>query len=206
MRIFHGTNEGVILKMKKIILISILSILTVASIIMPSFALSDRAEDFLKACRMYDVPFPPENWSKDDLRAAAIEVLDEVEAGRMSYWPKSFCLITLGYVKNPDDLPRILSYEDDMPSTVLRSLKGFSHPDAINFLIKYLDHERDSRRELAVMSLAVMDFNKLENPWDWYNKVYNELSAALKREKEDWLRKDIEKAIQNLKKPAVKNT
>jgi hypothetical protein len=169
-------------------------------------ALSDRAENFLKACRMYDVPFPPKNWSTDDLRSAALEVLDEIEVGQMSFWPKIFCIITLGYVKNPDDLPKILSYEDDMPSTVLSALKGFPHPDAIEFLFKYLDHERDSRRELAVKSLAAIDFNKLDEPMLWYDRVLDALTAAYERETEKWLKDDIHKAIESLKKPSVKNS
>lgn len=182
-----------------------MSLLMLSFMLAPSFALSTRAENFLKACQTYDMPFPPKDWSKNDLRLAALEVLDAIEAGQISYWPKGFCLIALGYVQNPSDLGRILSYEDDMPSTVLQALKGFSHPDAIDFLIGYLNNDWDSRRELAVISLSAMDFDKLDNPWDWYNKVYNALVAASKREKEDWLKKDIEKSIQNLKKPTVKN-
>jgi len=178
----------------------------ILSMLIPAGAISTRAGDFLKACMTLDTPFPPKNWSHDDIRSAALEVLDAVEAGKISLWPRTFCVIALGYVKNPDDLPRILVYEDEMPCTVLQSLKGFAHPDAINYLIRHLTSDTDSTRELSVIGLAAMNFDTMDEPMVWYNKVSSALKTALKKETEDWLKKDIQTAISNLKKPETSGT
>lgn len=192
--------------MKKITIILIFCTLIILSMLIPAGAISSRAENFLQACRTLDVPFPPKNWSNQDIRSAALEVLDAIESGKMSLWPRTFCVIALGYVSNPDDLPRILAYEDEMPDTVLQSLKGFSHPDAINYLLRHLTSDTDSTRELAVIGLAAMNFDKMDEPMVWYTKVSDALKAAQKKETEDWLKEDIQNAISSLKKPQAKGT
>lgn len=189
--------------MKKIFAISILTLLIVGFSAIPSMAYSSLAGDFMKACRTYDVPFPPENWDKADLRVAAIEVLDLVNAGQVDEALASFCIKAIGYAGNPDDLPLILSYKDDMPSTVLRSLQGFAHPDAIKFLIGKLGSKEINTRELASQSLGAMDFSKMEKPMNWYSTVESALKTAYDKEKEQWLKDDIFELMKNLKKPSV---
>jgi hypothetical protein len=192
--------------MKKLTFISIFCALIILSMLIPASAMSSRAEDFLKACRTLDAPFPPKTWSNQDIRLAALEILDAIEAKQMSLWPRTFCVIALGSVKNPADLPRILAYEDEMPNTVLQSLKGFSHPDAINYLIRHLSSDEDSTRELSVIGLAEMKFDNLDEPMVWYTKVSDALKSAQKKETESWLKEDMQKAISNLKKPQTGGT
>ena len=187
--------------MRKINLLTILATLIILSLAIPASAMSLKAENFLRACRTLDAPFPPKNWSDRDIRAASLEILDEIEAGRFAPWASEFCVTALGVLGNPDDLPRILAYEDGMTCTVLRALKGFSHPDAIECLFRQIDSDTDTTRELAVKSLAAMNFNKMKEPMLWYVKVLDALKTAYKKETVDWLKDDIQKAISDLRKP-----
>jgi hypothetical protein len=189
--------------MKKIFAITILTLLFAGISAIPSMAVSSLADDFIKACYRLDAPFPPSNWEKSDLRVAAIEVLDLVNAGQVDESLGSFCLKAIGYAGNPDDLPLILSYKDDMPSTVLRSLQGFAHPDAIKFLIGKLNSKEINTRELASQSLGAMDFSKMEKPMKWYSTVESALKGAYDREKEQWLKDDLLDVMKNLKKPSI---
>jgi hypothetical protein len=188
--------------MRKIYIIA-LTIIFAALIAIPAFALSWNAERFIKACHALDAPFPPQGWDKLDLQAASLEVLDEIEQGNLNDELINFCLIAIGSVGDPDDLPRIMAYRDDFKMTVLRALKGFSAPDAINYLLASTDSKEIPVRELAVLSLEKMDFKKLDKPMDWYDKVRNKLIAVRDKEKEDWFKADIQKAIDKLEKPPV---
>jgi len=190
--------------MKKYMLLVLFGFLITLALAPSTFALSRLADDFLKACTALDSPWPPEKWSKDDLRSAALEVLDATENGSLDVWPRSFCLKALGYAQNPDDLPRILAYEERMNYTVLQSLKGFSHPDAIECLLKYLNNEKAPKRELAVKGLAAMDFTKLDKPETWKNKVKDAIQKALTKEKVDWLKKDMQSALTKVEKAKIK--
>lgn len=189
--------------MKKV-LYPLLIIITILAFSAPSIALSKLAEDFLKQCRALDAPWPPPNWSNDDIRAAALEVLDATENGILDPWPRPFCLKALGHVKNPEDLPRILHYEETMNYTVLQSLRGFSHPDAVNCLIKYLDNEKAPKRELAAKGLSEMNFTKFDKPEVWKNKVKDAIQKALNKEKVSWLRKDMKDALEKVEAAPIK--
>jgi len=184
--------------MKRTFIISLFAILALAAMIPSASAMSSLANDFLKACRAVDSPWPPENWSKDDLRAASLEVLNAIEGGSYDRWPRDFCLKALGYVRNPDDLPRILAYKDTMNNCVLRSLKGFSHPDAIDFLLKYVTSEKPTKREMAIKGLAEIDFTRLDKPELWKSKVQTAIQKAYSKEKVSWLKKDIQVALDKI--------
>ncbi|MFH1677150.1 MAG: hypothetical protein ABIC40_09010 [bacterium] len=158
-----------------------------------AIAYSDLADDFLLICST-DAPFPPENWSKGDLRAAALEVLDGIETGGNDRWPLYYCLITLGYGQNPDDVQRILAYEEDMPSTVLRSLRGFPDPDAIECMLKWAASDR-YQRELAFRGLGEIDFDLLEDGDEWRDKVISELLIVRKAESNSRVIESIDEAI-----------
>ena len=184
--------------MKRIAIISIFVILVLAALIPPASAMSNLANDFLNTCKALDSPWPPANWSKDDIRDASLEVLNAIENGSYSKWPLDFCLKALGYVGNPDDLPRILAYENTMNNCVLRSLKGFSHPDAIDFLLKYVTNAKPTKREMAIKGLAEMDFTKLDKPDQWKTKVLSAIQKAYSKEKVGWLKKDIQTAMDKI--------
>ncbi len=189
--------------MKKLLTISIISVLFIGLISASAMAYSDLAERFIRSCYTMDSVFPPENWDKMELRDAAFEVLNEIEAGTLDMPITDFCLLAIGSVGDPEDIPDILIYYDDMPCTVIRSLSGFAHPDVIEFLLEKTDLKDTPKRELAVLSLSKMDFKKLEKPMDWYNKVRDKLIAVRDKEKVDWLKADIDKIISELKPPPI---
>ena len=171
---------------------------------MPTLAYSSLAEDFIKSCYILDAAFPSENWDKLELRDAAIEVLDGIENGTIEQPLTSFCLIALGHVGNNDDLPRVISYYEDLPITTLRALGGFSHPDSITFLIGKTDSKEIPIREIIVQSLSKIDFKKLDKPLHWFTIVKTKLIDLRDKEKTDWLKADIDKIITDLKEPPVK--
>lgn len=185
--------------MKKIFLITIIASLIMGFTATPSSALSDNAERFLQSCRALDAPFPPTNWDKYDLRDAALEVLDEIESMHYDDWPVDFCLKTLGYTQFPEDVERILPYENKMTSTVLRSLTGFPSSKAIECHLRWISHEIGPRRELAIQGLADIDFKKLDNGKKWHLKVLDEIRKAKSREKVDWLIDVIDKSLGKVK-------
>ncbi|MBU1024102.1 hypothetical protein KKB99_07455 [bacterium] len=185
--------------MKKLIYISVIISFMLGFMAMPSFALSDNAERFLRSCRALDSEFPPTNWDKYDLRDAAIEVLNEIENGQYERWAIDFCLKTLGYTQFPEDAERILKYEDEMIYSVLRSLRGFPTEDAINCHLRWIDNKIGPKRELAIQGLAEIDFNKLKDGEKWHGIILTELSKARSREKENWLIKEIDEATVKVK-------
>ncbi|MCD6218144.1 hypothetical protein J7L05_09860 [bacterium] len=189
--------------MKRLLTISIISVLLIGLISASAMAYSDLADKFIRSCYALDSIFPPENWDKMELRDAAFEVLYEIEDGTLDMPITDFCLIAIGSVGDPEDIPDILIYYDDMPCTVIRSLSGFAHPDAINFLLEKTDLKDTPKRELAVLSLSKMDFKNLEKPMIWYNKVRDKLIAVRDKEKVDWLKADIDKIISELKPPQI---
>ena len=189
--------------MKKLITISIISVLLIGILIIPSMASSDIAERFIRDCYTLDSVFPPENWDKMELRDAAFEVLYDIESGNLDLQITNFCLLAIGSVGDPEDIDDVLVYYDDMPTTVIRAIGGFSHPDAIEFLLEKTDLEYIPKRELAVMSLSKIDFKKLEKPMKWYNTVKDKLIEVRDKEKVDWLKADIDKVINGLEEPPI---
>lgn len=189
--------------MKKIVLITLLTSLILGLYVMPANAMSEKAEKFLLACRALDAPFPPRNWDRYDLRDASLEVLDAIESGSYDRWPLDFCVKALGAAQFPEDIDRILAYEDDMTYSVLRALKGFPHEKAVNTLIKYLGDEKAPKRESAAVGLAALDFRKLENGADLKNKVLSALKNARQKEKENWLVADYNEAIAKVQSAPV---
>jgi len=163
----------------RVLLIALLLILLPAG---RATAYSDLAEDFLLACRRLDTQFPPADWSADDLRFAALEVLDAYESDGLNDWAVYFCLVTLGYTRCAEDMPRILAYEDTMTEAVVRSLSGWPNPDAVECLLRQVESEDASYRELAVGSLAEMDFEEMEDPGVWRERVAGVLRDALAAE------------------------
>jgi hypothetical protein len=161
----------------------------------PSFAMSNLANRFIKACTALDAPFPPTDWDRGDLRDASIEVLNNIERGDFAKWPTDFCLKALGYTAYPEDLNRILAYEKSMPYTVLRALKGFEVPEAVDLLIKYLDDKEPTKRASAAWSLSGMDFREFDKPSEWKSKVLSAIKAAKSNEKQAWLKKDYDKVL-----------
>jgi len=182
----------------KILIIIICAASLLINIINPAQAISERAAKFIQYCSLEDMPWPPAGWTKSELREAALEVLDAIENGSIKDHIKGACLQTLGYTQNPDDLPRIMAYKDRMPKTVLRSLKGFPHPDAINYLIEHVNSEKQIIREIAIKGIADVDFRKLKEPEKWKSRVLDVIKTVLKKEKVDWLKKDIEKALKKV--------
>ncbi len=166
--------------------------------ISPAEDYSPLAKAFLRDCVRTDVPFPPQEWSSDDLRAAALEVLDVYENGFGEEWTVYFCLITLGYTMKPADLPRILAYEEIVFQTVLQALRGFAHPDAIEVLLKGLKDESAANREYALHSLMAINFRQLVYPEWWIQLVRRELIIARDNEEFDFLREEIIEAIEKL--------
>jgi hypothetical protein len=183
---------------KKIFLITIITSLIIGFSATPSSALSDNAEKFLQSCLTLDAPFPPPNWDKYDLRDAAIEVLDEIESGNFDDWPVDFCLKALGKTQFPEDVDRILPYENEMTSTVLRSLAGFPSTKAIECHLRWIGNEIGPRRELAIQGLADIDFKKLDDGKKWHAKVLDEIRKAKSREKIDGLMVVIDKSLANV--------
>ncbi|MCD6217412.1 hypothetical protein J7L05_06090 [bacterium] len=193
--------------MKKLIYISIMACFVVGFFAMPASALSHNAEKFLQACTALDSVFPPRNWDKYDLRDAALEVLDEIEDGTFNAWPTEptdFCLKTLGYTQFPEDVDRIIAYEDDLTYSVLRSLKGFPSVKAIECHYRWLDNEIMPKRELAFQGLADIDFNKLKKPDKWRSDVLAKLINARQKEKVDWLIKILDKSITKVESFKIK--
>ena len=84
-------------------------------------------------------------------------------------------------------------------------LKGFNHPDAVEFLIDNLDSKKIHIREIAAQSLGAMDFEKFKEPMKWYAIVESSLKDAYDAEKEEWLKDDLKEIIDNLKIPSVEN-
>jgi MoxR-like ATPase len=186
--------------MRKIILISITAVFIIGMMAIPSFAMSSLAEDFLRACRATDSEFPPPKWNKSDVRAAALEVLDAVDAGKYKdNWPLDFCIRALGYTEYNQDIDRILSYEQKMTYPVLIALRGFQHQKAVNLFLKYLVDTKSPKREAAVKGLAAVDFKKFDNPSDLKNKVLSALNSARQKEKRNWLKEEIDQAISIVK-------
>jgi hypothetical protein len=193
--------------MRKRITITILAGLILGLLVAPSFAMSDLAESFLLSCRAIGAPSQLDKWDKNDLRIAAIEVLDEIEGGRYDKWPVAFCLYSLGRSQYPTDIPRITAYKDEMIYVVLDSLRGFPHKDAVEFLLKYVNDKEVTIREEAIKGLAVMDFMKLENGRKWHSVILDSFVKARASEKVDWMKDDLDTAIKkvkNAKLPAVK--
>lgn len=193
--------------MRKQIYITLLTGLILGLLLAPSYAMSDLAERFLLSCRAIGAPSQLDKWDKNDLRIAAIEVLDEIEAGSYDKWPLVFCLNSLGMAQYPQDIPRITAYKDDMIYVVLDSLRGFPHKDAIEFHLKYVTNKEVTIREVAIKSLAETDFMKLEEARKWHSTILASFEKAKKSEKVDWMKKDLDKAIQkvkNAKLPPVK--
>jgi len=195
--ISHGINSAGD-NMKKTILITILACGLLGILLIPAGALSSLADDFIKACTALDAPFPPKGWERADLRDAALEVLDEIESGNYDKWPLDFCLKALGYTQYPEDLDRILSYEKKMNDSVLRSLRGFPSPRAVDFLIKYLGNKEATKREMAAWSLADIDFKKFDKPEIWRTKVQTAIKTARRKEKESWLKKDYDQVLDKI--------
>jgi hypothetical protein len=193
--------------MRKRITITILAGLILGLLVAPSFAMSDLAESFLLSCRAVGQPSPLERWDKNDLRTAAVEVLDAIEGGRYDKWPLVFCLNSLGMAQYPIDIPRITAYKDDMIYVVLDSLKGFPHKDAVEFQLKYVTNKEVTIREVAIKGLAEIDFMKLDNARKWHGVILESFEKAKASEKVDWMKKDLDTAIKkvkNAKLPAVK--
>ena len=157
------------------ILIFAAFILTLAS---PVYALSDLAERFLRDATRTDVIFPPDDWSNKDLRDAALEVLDAYENGDGEDWTVYFCIVTLCHTQNEEDLHRVLAYEDKMTATVLRALRGWSAPEAIECFFRWLQSDGANFRELAIMGIGKIDFNQLDDPDEWREKAMEELIDA----------------------------
>ena len=70
------------------------------------------------------------------------------------------------------------------------------HPDAIDCLLRGLQKDSSSPRELAVNGLKTMDLDKLNNPEFWAEKIINALQSAKEVETEDFLIEKYNKAIQ----------
>lgn len=127
----------------------------------PTSAGSERAQRFLLACQQLDRPFPPADWSDADLRAAALEVLNNYESTGSDQWAVYFCLQALGHTRVGEDVPRILKYGDSMTLEVLRALRGWPSTEAVEFMIEKLGSEQPASRELAVKGLREVDYSQL---------------------------------------------
>ncbi len=129
-----------------------------------AMAMSDLADEFIMQCRQPCIDFPPDGWSDENIRTASLEVLDAYESGTGEGWTVYFCLVALGHVGNPDDLDRILAYSDTMPFAVIRSLHGYSHPEAVEFLLDQLDTDSASTREQVLYAIGAVDFESMDDP------------------------------------------
>ena len=155
---------------------------------------SPLAEEFLLLSNQPDLSFPPEGWSDDNIRAAALEVLDIFETGLGEDWHVYYCLIALGRVKNPVDLDRILVYEETMPQTVIRAIHGFPDERAVECLLRWAKKDIPVR-EVAFHGLAAIDYNLLDEPEEWRTKVTSELRTVRNGEILDWLQEDIDGSL-----------
>lgn len=190
--------------MRKKLLITTAILFFIGLTAMPSFALSSLAEDFLRACRSIDSEFPPPDWDRYELRDAALEVLDEIDAGLYDPWPVDFCLQALGHTEFHEDIDRILAYEEKMTYSVLISLRGFQHTKAVNLFIRYLDNSKSPKRECAVRGLAQVDFDKFKNPAELKSHVLATLNNARQKEKVDWLIDVMDKSIAQVESFRIK--
>jgi hypothetical protein len=181
--------------MKTKILIAIFIILMLPT---PSAAYSDLADDFLLQCRQLDRTFPPDDWSDEDLRTAALEVLDIYEADGSNDWAVYFCLVTLGHTRNPDDVVRILNYEETRPEVVLRSLAGFPDPVAVECMLRWLESDDPFYRELAVRGIGDIDLSELNEADEWHSQLTESLNNAWENEEFEDIAELIEEAIQLL--------
>ena len=187
--------------MKTKILIAIFIILMLP---MPSAAYSDLADDFLLQCRQLDITFPPEDWSDEDLRTAALEVLDTYEADGSNDWAVYFCLKTLGYTRNPEDVPRILNYKETMPEVVLQSLAGFPDPVAVECMLRWIESDDPLYRELAVRGIGAIDLGELNEAVgtdsidEWCNRLTESLRNARESEEFEAIAELIEETIESL--------
>ncbi len=162
---------------------------------MPAAAYTEPAEDFLQACRQPDTPFPPEDWSHEEIRDAALEVLDAFENDEEEGWVVHFCLVALGHAGFSEDLPRILAYEDTMTATVLRSLSGYPSAEAVECLLRHITSERASFRDRAIRGLMEIDFDELDDSEEWREKVSDELAVAREAEAVELLVELIDEAL-----------
>ncbi len=166
--------------MKNIAILTLIWFLLIPS--NPAIALSDLAKDFLIQCRQLDTIFPPDDFSDEDLRDAALEILDNFEENDEYGWAVFSCLTALGHVRNPDDIPRMLVYEDSMTGALLRALRGFPAPDAIDCMLRWIDTEKPGLRELSIKAIAEIDFDMLDDPDFWRELVLDELLTARESE------------------------
>lgn len=169
----------------------------------PAWALSDLAEDFIFWARQPDISFPPEDWSDEDVRDGALEVLDAFENGESEDWTVHFCLIALGHTRNPEDVPRILNYEDTMTGAVLRSIRGFPAPDAIECMIRQLTAERASFRELAIKALRDVEYDLLDEPDVWRDAAVEALETSREVEEHEPLAELMDEAIEIIRTATV---
>ena len=186
--------------MKKILTISIL--LSLALIANPAFAYSQLAEDFLTISLQTDAPFPPEHWAIEDLHAAATEVLDAYESDDGEESAVYYCLIALGHAAYPEDIHRILEYEESMTGTVLWSLRGFSVPEAVECMLRWAGTET-SERELAYQGLGTIDYNQLDEPDEWRERVTDQLLELRESESIDWLIEEIDETLAEIEANAL---
>jgi hypothetical protein len=165
----------------------------------PASAYTELAMRFLRVCRTYDHEFPPTDWTNEDLRSAALEVLNTFENEGKDSWAVGFCLVALGYVRNPEDLPRILNYEDRMPLKVLEAIKGFPAPDAVECMLRQVKAKRSTFREQAVKALEAVDFSQMEDSDQWRDRVIKELEEAKSVEKITQIAAVMDEAIKKIK-------
>jgi hypothetical protein len=158
---------------------------------------SPLAREFLLDAQTLDAKFPPDGWNKDNLRNAALEVLDAFEAGVQDSWVVPYCLLALGHVKNPDDVSRILAYEDVSPDDVLSALRGFPAPTAIEYLLRWADSD-EPERELAYIGLGEIDFSQMDESVEWHDTVVAKLQEFRTNEDISWMRDLIDDALQKI--------
>jgi len=186
--------------MKKL-LINIAFFTFVLNLIVSSnaYALSSLANDLIRECNKCDEEFPPANWNMEQLRSAGLEILNAIESGSVERSNLYCCLYALGYVKNPNDIDRILKYEKDMPTTVLHTLDGFPHEKAIKCMLRFTISKDEILRELAYIGLGNVDYTKLEkDSKKWREKAKNMLIEKRRIEKKDWILESLDKALKKI--------
>lgn len=189
--------------MRKIILTAILIVMILPA---PSaLAYSDNADDFLLACRQFDTEFPPDDWSDDDLRSAALEVLNAYEAEGSDEWAVRFCLIALGHARNPDDVGLVLNYEETMPEVVLQAFAGFPDADAVECLLRWIDSDEPYYREHAIRGIGEIDVSEMDDPDGWRERLTEELREALDEEEIDAIAELLEETVQELESGSAGN-
>jgi len=181
--------------MRKIITLALLILILPA---MPAYALSELADDFLLECRQLDRPFPPEDWSDEDIRLASHEVLDYYEDTGEEEWAVYFCIVALGHTRVEGDVSRILDYEDTWTEAVIEALRGFPSPDAIECLLRQSVAERATFREQAYKGLGEIDFDELEEPDEWRETVIEGLLEARELEEYEPLIELIDETIESI--------